>query len=193
MNFYAKNQSSEEMNQAKIPNGNTSQLSLGDDITLNGNSMQQSGRTAEQNVNYTPNDAINSENIKSESSSNDTKDDKSESTVDKSNEDETDDKKSADVKDETIEKDAKVKDDGIPYDWAIELMKNYTPDLIENSTKMEIFFCILDETIALGDRMLIFSQSLLTLNLIERFLQANPTKTGESEIKWAKNVNYYRK
>lgn len=82
------------------------------------------------------------------------------------------------------------RDDGIPYEWAFEMMKNYVPDLIENSPKMEIFFCILEESLKLGDRMLVFSQSLLTLNLIERFLQLN-TVTG-TEAKWAKNTNYYR-
>ncbi len=95
------------------------------------------------------------------------------------------------IKDEPIEKEVKPKDDGIPYYWAVELMKNYVPDLIENSPKMEIFFCILRESLRLGDRMLVFSQSLLTLNLIEKFLQANTV--NNTEIKWAKNLNYYRK
>lgn len=92
----------------------------------------------------------------------------------------------------TPEKDAKVKsEDGIPYDWALEIMKNYVPDLIENSPKMEIFFCILEESLKLGDRILVFSQSLLTLNLIEKFLQANKVK--DTDVRWAKNLNYYRK
>lgn len=131
--------------------------------------------------------------IKSESTSSEIKNDSSDgiASSDKGNDDDADEKK-IDIKEEGTEKDTKVKDDGIPYDWAIELMKNYTPDLIENSTKMEIFFCILNQIINLGDRMLIFSQSLLTLNLIERLLQANPTKVANDEIRWAKNVNYYR-
>lgn len=117
--------------------------------------------------------------------------DEEKSETDKS--DKTEDDAKSDVKDDgKDEKDVKVKDDGIPYDWAVELMKGYTPDLIENSPKMEIFFCILEESIRLGDRMLIFSQSLLTLNLIEKFLQANPTAVTDTEIRWAKNTNYYR-
>lgn len=153
------------------------------------------GNTLSQNCTNLENNAIFSnklENIKSESTITDVKDEKPDVSGDKENEDDPDDKKLNDSKEEILEKDAKVKDDGIPYDWAIELMKNYTPDLIENSTKMEIFFSILHETIRLGDRMLIFSQSLLTLNLIERFLQANPTNVTENEIKWAKNSTYYR-
>lgn len=110
-------------------------------------------------------------------------------------EEKSDDEKGKDVKEEKVdEKETlKVKDDGIPYDWAVELMKGFTADLIENSAKMQIFFCILEECVRIGDRMLVFSQSLLTLNLIERFLQANPTKVTENEIHWSKNTNYFRK
>ncbi|XP_055602196.1 uncharacterized protein LOC129750991 [Uranotaenia lowii] len=86
---------------------------------------------------------------------------------------------------------AKAKDkDEIPYEWAFELMKGYIPDLLENSSKMEIFFYLLEESIKLGDRMLVFSQSLLTLNLIERFLQRQ--KIPGLENNWAKNTSYYR-
>nr|CAI5867432.1 unnamed protein product [Callosobruchus analis] len=55
---------------------------------------------------------------------------------------------------------------------AIDLLKNYVPGCIENSAKFEILFCIITESILLGDRLLLFSQSLITLDLIEQFLQA---------------------
>lgn len=132
------------------------------------------------------------ENFKSESLT-DTKNVNDDEKSEPEKGDKTEDEAKPDVKEEVKdEKDVKVKDDGIPYDWAVELMKGYTPDLIENSPKMEIFFCILEESIRMGDRMLIFSQSLLTLNLIEKFLQANPTSVTGTEIRWAKNTNYYR-
>nr|CAD7194265.1 unnamed protein product [Timema douglasi] len=79
---------------------------------------------------------------------------------------------------------------GIPYDWAVELLKNYIPGSLENSAKMEVLFCILEEAMMLGDRLLVFSQSLFTLDLIEDFLQ-RCTLPGHEE-KWARNVNYYR-
>lgn len=82
------------------------------------------------------------------------------------------------------------RDDGIPYDWAPDLMKDYVSDLVENSPKMEIFLCILEESIKLGDRLLVFSQSLLTLNLLERFLQK--AKIPDTDSNWAKNVSYFR-
>lgn len=104
--------------------------------------------------------------------------------------------KGKDAKDGGKDKDGKGKDkdkdkDEIPYEWAFELMKGYIPDLLESSPKMEIFFYILNESIKLGDRMLVFSQSLLTLNLIERFLQKS--KIPGTENHWGKNTSYYRK
>ncbi|KAK4876042.1 hypothetical protein RN001_012464 [Aquatica leii] len=80
--------------------------------------------------------------------------------------------------------------DGIPYDWAVELLRDYIPGCIENSGKMEVLFCIIRESIALGDRLLLFSQSLITLDLVEQFLQTNNVP-GETE-KWSKNSSYYR-
>lgn len=81
-------------------------------------------------------------------------------------------------------------DTGIPYDWAIELLKDYVPGFIENSAKMEILFSIVRESLALGDRLLVFSQSLITLDLVEQFLQMNIVP-GDT-VKWAKNTSYYR-
>ncbi|XP_045475499.1 uncharacterized protein LOC123681257 isoform X2 [Harmonia axyridis] len=81
-------------------------------------------------------------------------------------------------------------DCGIPYDWALELLKDYIPGCIENSAKMEILFCIIKESISLGDRLLVFSQSLITLDLIEQFLQASLVP-GDT-VNWCKNVSYYR-
>lgn len=93
---------------------------------------------------------------------------------------------------ETEKEFPKVKsEDGIPYEWAIDLMKKYKPGLLENSPKMEIFFSILNESIQLGDRVLLFSQSLLTLNLIEQFLMVN--KMPSSDICWMRNTTYFRK
>lgn len=139
--------------------------------------------------NTTNNDHIKTETKPSQIVDLDTKEIKLEASLNLDIKDET--KVKEEIKEEIIEKDIKPKDDGIPYDWAVEIMKNYVPDLIENSPKMEIFFCILKESLRLGDRMLVFSQSLLTLNLIEKFLQANTV--NNTEIKWAKNLNYYRK
>nr|XP_032510845.1 helicase ARIP4 [Danaus plexippus plexippus] len=76
------------------------------------------------------------------------------------------------------------------YDWATELLKDYIPGIIENSSKMELFFYILNESIKLGDRLLLFSQSLFTLNLIEDFLERNYIP-GTNRL-WERNTSYYR-
>ncbi|XP_017875350.1 uncharacterized protein LOC108622159 isoform X2 [Ceratina calcarata] len=117
-----------------------------------------------------------------------------EDLLDKEKEDKSDDEIL--TKDE--EKDCKSspgakEDPGIPYDWATELMKGYVPGLIDASAKMTLFFCILEEAIKLGDRVLAFSQSLFTLNLIEDFLARNSLKHPDGQTDaWIKNVNYYR-
>ena len=83
-----------------------------------------------------------------------------------------------------------MKEDGnIPYDWAVALMKDYVQDILEYSPKLEIFFCILNESIKMDDRVLVFSQSLLTLNIMERFLQKN--KIPGKEMNWSKNQSYF--
>lgn len=56
---------------------------------------------------------------------------------------------------------------------------------------MQILFCIINESIAVGDRLLVFSQSLITLDLIEQFLQMNGVP-GETQ-NWVKNLHYFRK
>lgn len=76
------------------------------------------------------------------------------------------------------------------YDWASDLLKDYIPGIIENSAKMEFFFYILNESIRLGDRLLLFSQSLFTLNLIEDFLERN--YIPGTHCRWERNTNYYR-
>lgn len=100
----------------------------------------------------------------------------------------TDNKLADEIKEEV--EGAKIKDDSIPYDWAVELLKGYIPDQLSNSPKMEVLFCLLEETVLMGDRMLLFSQSLLTLNVIEKFLQKS--KIPNSDVTWMKNVSYFR-
>ncbi|XP_063361349.1 uncharacterized protein LOC134650318 [Cydia amplana] len=78
----------------------------------------------------------------------------------------------------------------VTYDWAAELLKDYIPGIIENSSKMELFFYLLNESIKMGDRILLFSQSLFTLNLIEDFLERN--YIPGTNCLWERNTNYYR-
>ncbi|XP_065212538.1 uncharacterized protein LOC135840116 [Planococcus citri] len=79
---------------------------------------------------------------------------------------------------------------GIPYDWTNEFFKDYEPGKIEASAKTLILFCMLEEIIPMGDRLLLFSQSLFTLDLIEDFLQM--FNIPGTEDKWARNKSYFR-
>ena len=79
---------------------------------------------------------------------------------------------------------------GQPFPQAQDMMQNYLPGQLENSTKMMVFKVLLEETVKLGDKMLLFSQSLFTLNIIEEFLQQTVIP-GRSE-KWMLNQSYYR-
>ena len=45
------------------------------------------------------------------------------------------------------------------------------PGDIENAAKTQVFFTILEESVKISDRLLVFSQSLFTLDLLEEFLQ----------------------
>uniref|UniRef100_T1IRD9 Helicase C-terminal domain-containing protein n=1 Tax=Strigamia maritima TaxID=126957 RepID=T1IRD9_STRMM len=79
----------------------------------------------------------------------------------------------------------------ITYEWANQIMKDYIPGIVENSMKMKLMFVIIEQSLTVGDRILIFSQSLFTLNLIEDYLGQHyvPGRNGE---KWCRNRNYYR-
>ncbi|ESO97098.1 hypothetical protein LOTGIDRAFT_143498 [Lottia gigantea] len=92
-------------------------------------------------------------------------------------------------------KKSKVKDttDGmITYDWADELMKDYVPGVLEHSGKMVFLNSIIEESLAVGDKLLIFSQSLFTLNLIEEYLSQRNVPRPDMNEKWCKNRSYFR-
>ncbi|RXG58736.1 Helicase ARIP4 [Armadillidium vulgare] len=97
-------------------------------------------------------------------------------------------------KDDSDEKKEEKKDDPkkeeLTFEWAENLLKDYTPGSLESSAKFQIFFKILEGTIRVGDRLLVFSQSLFTLSLLEEFLQKSFIP-GSYET-WSKNRTYFR-
>ena len=69
-------------------------------------------------------------------------------------------------------------------------METYQPDILENGAKLLLSFSLIEESVLMGDKILLFSQSLLSLNLIEEYLQRrNVPNTSD---KWEKYKNYYR-
>lgn len=77
----------------------------------------------------------------------------------------------------------------VEINWSVDLMKGYETNLIDNSPKLHIFLNLLQEILLLGDRVLVFSHSLATLDLLETFLHANTT----SKTTWKKDWNYFSK
>uniref|UniRef100_A0A4W4EQR2 Helicase ARIP4-like n=1 Tax=Electrophorus electricus TaxID=8005 RepID=A0A4W4EQR2_ELEEL len=84
---------------------------------------------------------------------------------------------------------------GITYEWAKDIMAGYKTGILENSAKMVLLFHIIDESVKKGDKVLVFSQSLSTLTVIEEFLAKRlmPEHSGSGlKQTWIRNVNYYR-
>uniref|UniRef100_A0A3Q3XCG8 Uncharacterized protein n=1 Tax=Mola mola TaxID=94237 RepID=A0A3Q3XCG8_MOLML len=84
----------------------------------------------------------------------------------------------------------------ITYEWAKDIMSDYHTGVLQNSAKMVLLFHLIDESVRKRDKILVFSQSLSTLTVIEDFLSKRPMPTGVvSESKsqtWVRNLNYYR-
>ncbi|XP_071509054.1 helicase ARIP4-like [Diadema antillarum] len=85
----------------------------------------------------------------------------------------------------------------ISFEWARPIMKNYTKNNLCNGGKMIVLFHILEESIRLGDRVLVFSQSLSTLSLIEKFLAQSsipqpPNPPPLMPREWVRNKTYFR-
>lgn len=89
-----------------------------------------------------------------------------------------------------------INNGGFDPDWANRLMDTYKSGLLDNGAKFSVAFEIIKESVRAGDKILLFSQSLLSLNLIEEYLQrldvpsqVDDKKSGE---KWKKYKSYYR-
>ena len=77
-------------------------------------------------------------------------------------------------------------------------MKNYTQNKLSNSSKMMLLFSIIEKSMKLGDKLLVFSQSLMTLSVIEKFLAKTPVPQPTEDVpanmpkKWIRNDSYFR-
>ncbi|XP_068186981.1 transcriptional regulator ATRX-like isoform X4 [Antennarius striatus] len=78
--------------------------------------------------------------------------------------------------------------------WFKNLLSEEDAKILEHSGKMVLLFEILKMAEELGDKVLVFSQSLITLNLIEDFLRASHQARDPLLFKgsWIKNIDYYR-
>uniref|UniRef100_A0A669EH28 RAD54 like 2 n=1 Tax=Oreochromis niloticus TaxID=8128 RepID=A0A669EH28_ORENI len=87
----------------------------------------------------------------------------------------------------------------ITYEWAKDIMTDYKPGILENSAKMVLLFHLIEESVRKGDKLLVFSQSLSTLTVIEEFLAKRPVPPSPNvpsrdrpNQNWVRNLNYYR-
>lgn len=70
------------------------------------------------------------------------------------------------------------------YDDLKHLMQGYKYEPIVKSPKMIVLLELISDVVTIGDKMLIFSQSLLTLDAIEEYVQL--------QFKWNRKEHYYR-
>ncbi|XP_075949419.1 helicase ARIP4-like isoform X2 [Anarhichas minor] len=87
----------------------------------------------------------------------------------------------------------------ITYEWAKDILYDYKPGYLENSAKMMLLFHLIEESVRKGDKILVFSQSLSTLTVIEDFLAKRPVPPSPNTSSrdrpnqnWVRNLNYYR-
>ncbi|KAM6413963.1 helicase ARIP4 isoform 1-T1 [Rhynochetos jubatus] len=84
----------------------------------------------------------------------------------------------------------------VTYEWAKDILCDYQTGVLENSPKMVLLFHLIEESVKLGDKILVFSQSLSTLSVIEEFLAKRPMPSPPGSDggvhNWVRNVNYYR-
>ncbi|XP_053214537.1 helicase ARIP4-like [Panonychus citri] len=74
-----------------------------------------------------------------------------------------------------------------------DVLENYKPGIAANSNKMLLLLTIVNETAQRNEKLLVFSQSLTTLSVIEKFLNKESfiNKHGKSKH-WKKHENYLR-
>ncbi|KAM4696901.1 transcriptional regulator ATRX [Rhinophrynus dorsalis] len=83
--------------------------------------------------------------------------------------------------------------------WYKDFVTEADATVMEHSGKMTLLFEILRMAEELGEKVLVFSQSLISLDLIEDFLELASTEETEDkrviykgEGKWYRNIDYYR-
>ncbi|XP_024539294.1 protein CHROMATIN REMODELING 20 isoform X1 [Selaginella moellendorffii] len=76
------------------------------------------------------------------------------------------------------------------FEWCEEILKESKRDVLENSGKMVLIMTLLSLNSSRGEKTLVFSQSLHTLDLIENFLDTIPL--GGSQDVWNKGREWLR-
>ncbi|XP_068456969.1 transcriptional regulator ATRX-like [Clinocottus analis] len=88
-----------------------------------------------------------------------------------------------------------LRSQGLDECWFKNLLSKEDANIMEHSGKMVLLFEILGMAEEVDDKVLVFSQSLISLNLIEDFLKASHDARDPLYSKagsWIKDVDYYR-
>ena len=92
--------------------------------------------------------------------------------------------------------DTQVRDEKHDYTWARPIFEGrYSPGDVNAGSKMQLFLEIADACVLGGEKLLVFTQHLATLNLIEHTLAQRfiPLVTKKKEMqKWIPRKSYYR-
>lgn len=75
-----------------------------------------------------------------------------------------------------------------PTEWWTPMVDEADLNNVESSGKLMFLFSLLEECEAIGDKLLVFSQSLYSLDAIEHFLSLVDSKTQENDDKSKENV-----
>ncbi|ULT94097.1 hypothetical protein L3Y34_003517 [Caenorhabditis briggsae] len=87
------------------------------------------------------------------------------------------------------------KESRMRYDWTTQLFETYQEGVLENGYKIVVALEILDESTKIGEKILIFSQNLTALDMLEEILrkrQVVKKEKSEHQERWEKNRNYLR-
>uniref|UniRef100_A0A4W3JJD3 DNA helicase n=1 Tax=Callorhinchus milii TaxID=7868 RepID=A0A4W3JJD3_CALMI len=76
-------------------------------------------------------------------------------------------------------------------DWYKGFITDADAEILGHSGKMQLLFEILRMAEEIGEKVLVFSQSLISLDLIEDFLELSNRARTEN-WKWYRNIDYYR-
>ncbi|KAK6322239.1 hypothetical protein J4Q44_G00070310 [Coregonus suidteri] len=100
---------------------------------------------------------------------------------------------------EAVRASTSLRPDSPAADWYKSMLSDSDATILEHSGKMVLLFEILRMAEELEDKVLVFSQSLISLDMIEDFLDlANKAKNnGQSSLykgdgSWIRNTDYYR-
>ncbi|CAO4378493.1 unnamed protein product [Caenorhabditis nigoni] len=99
------------------------------------------------------------------------------------------------TKSDEEEMEGEEKESRMRYDWTTQLFETYQEGVLENGYKIVVALEILDESTKIGEKILIFSQNLTALDMLEEILrkrQVVKKEKSEHPERWEKNRNYLR-